>query len=446
MNFEDLNHSNRFRAGSNHWPLPARSIRLSLPLILSWWTEKHIWTDRRGRREKERARTNNCSRTHRENERFFLRFASNKCSFSDDGESRRRRSTLTFSNIQLNIATRERERSSYNVVLSFFLFGTVQLSWICSTSIWTYMSALWPNGYGVRLRIGRLQVRVLPGSFIFFLLERNDRQTHINRERVREKERYISTTLILAALISSPLCVYLDSLSDRLFFSEHVDQSAIQNEVFLFFRSLVGQSEVASTSRLVAFAEHQYWFSETNEKRDETRTTETSSTTINQHEQSSSSSNLSITSVSPLARMSFVPSKLHFSLFSNIPSTRSRSHESLFVVNSGSGPLTSNVSPQLFLDHCHIRRVHPSVFQNCAESTDDVDKHFSSFQYVEIREKSEMKNYTLRSKAYSPDCSLLLNNLRQTSFESSTSLRGLRTDNSLEIWILEAKGLPIKKK
>ena len=133
--------------------------------------------------------------------------------------------------------------------------------------------------------------------------------------------------------------------------------------------------------------------------------------------------------------------------FSNIPSSRSRSHESLFVINGGSvvGPLgsVSSHSPQLYLDNCHIRRLHPSIFQN---SSDPNDEHFSSYHYVEIRDKNEKKNYYLRSKQNASDCSLLLNNLRQTSFETTTMIRGLRTDNSLDIWILEAKGLPTKKK
>jgi len=127
----------------------------------------------------------------------------------------------------------------------------------------------------------------------------------------------------------------------------------------------------------------------------------------------------------------------------NIPSSRSRSHESLFVVNGGLflGPLANNssMSPQLLLDQCHIRRLHPSIFQN-------TDEHFTSFQYVEIREKNEKKAFYLRSKPSAIDCSTFLHHLRQTSFETMTMIRGLRTDNSLDIWILEAKGLPTKKK
>jgi hypothetical protein len=95
------------------------------------------------------------------------------------------------------------------------------------------------------------------------------------------------------------------------------------------------------------------------------------------------------------------------------------------------------------LDNCHIRRLHPSILQT---SCDINDEHFSSYQCIEIRNKNEKKNYYLRSKQHSNDCSLLLNNLRQTSLETITKIRGLRTDNSLDIWILEAKGLPVKKK
>jgi len=137
-----------------------------------------------------------------------------------------------------------------------------------------------------------------------------------------------------------------------------------------------------------------------------------------------------------------------FYLFSNIPANRSRSHESLFVLNGGSGnnslgSISTTIPTQLMLDNCHIRRLHPSILQT---SCDINDEHFSSYQCIEIRNKNEKKNYYLRSKQHSNDCSLLLNNLRQTSLETITKIRGLRTDNSLDIWILEAKGLPVKKK
>lgn len=138
-----------------------------------------------------------------------------------------------------------------------------------------------------------------------------------------------------------------------------------------------------------------------------------------------------------------------FFFSSNIPSSRSRSHESLFVVNGGPGnsPLGSvstTIPNQLILDNCHIRRLHPSILQVSADSTND--EQLSSYQCVQIRNKNEKKNYYLRSKQYSPDSSVLTNNLRQTSLETITNICGLRTDNSLDIWILEAKGLPVKKK
>ena len=95
------------------------------------------------------------------------------------------------------------------------------------------------------------------------------------------------------------------------------------------------------------------------------------------------------------------------------------------------------------LDNCHIRRLHPSILPNSYEHNDE---HFPSYQCIEIRNKNEKRNYYLRSKQYPPECSLMVNNLRQTSLDTMTKLRGLRTDNSLDIWILEAKGLPMKKK
>ncbi|CAF4066268.1 unnamed protein product [Rotaria sp. Silwood2] len=133
----------------------------------------------------------------------------------------------------------------------------------------------------------------------------------------------------------------------------------------------------------------------------------------------------------------------------NIPSNRSRSHESLFVVNSGSGngplgSISTTIPSQLVLDNCHIRRLHPSILQQT--SCDTHDEQLSSYQCIQIGNKNEKKNYYLRSKQYSTDSSLLVNNLRQTSLETITNLCGLRTDNSLDIWILEAKGLPVKKK
>ena len=51
-----------------------------------------------------------------------------------------------------------------------------------------------------------------------------------------------------------------------------------------------------------------------------------------------------------------------------------------------------------------------------------------------------LKNCYLRSK----ENSLLLKHLQHSCLEKTTN--GLRIDNSLDIWILEAKGLPAKKK
>ncbi|CAF1179254.1 unnamed protein product [Adineta ricciae] len=132
----------------------------------------------------------------------------------------------------------------------------------------------------------------------------------------------------------------------------------------------------------------------------------------------------------------------------NIPTNRSRSHESLFVLNGSSannslGSVSTTIPNQIMLDNCHIRRLHTSILPSSYEHNDE---HFPSYQCIEIRNKNEKRNYYLRSKQYSPECSLVVNNLRQTSLDTMTKLRGLRTDNSLDIWILEAKGLPMKKK
>ncbi len=92
------------------------------------------------------------------------------------------------------------------------------------------------------------------------------------------------------------------------------------------------------------------------------------------------------------------------------------------------------------LDNCHVCRVHPSIVQPSNLNND----HLSSYQYIEIRDNKDNQNCYLRSKQYLNDNSLLLNHLRQTCLEKT--IDGLRIDNSLDIWILEAKGLPNKKK
>jgi len=127
--------------------------------------------------------------------------------------------------------------------------------------------------------------------------------------------------------------------------------------------------------------------------------------------------------------------------FRNIPSTRSLSHESLFVCNGPLGSILPAKPAQIMLENCHICRLHPSIIQ----SSDFNDDHSSSYQYIEIRNnKDENENYYLRSKQYLNDNTLLLNHLRHTRLEKN--IDGLRIDNSLDIWILEAKGLPNKKK
>jgi hypothetical protein len=91
---------------------------------------------------------------------------------------------------------------------------------------------------------------------------------------------------------------------------------------------------------------------------------------------------------------------------------------------------------QITLDNCQIRRLHPSIIP----STD-----LNDYQYIEITNKNDNnKNCYLRSKQYLTNNSLLLNHLRHTSLDKT--MDGLRTDNSLDMWILEAKGLPSKKK
>jgi hypothetical protein len=132
-------------------------------------------------------------------------------------------------------------------------------------------------------------------------------------------------------------------------------------------------------------------------------------------------------------------------IFRNIPSNRSRSHESLLISSGpGNGPLGSILTAkpaQITLDNCHIRRLHPSILQS-SDLTDDYSS--PSYQYIKIQNKNDNKNCYLRSKQYLTDNSLLLNHLRHACLDKP--MDDLRTDNSLDIWILEAKGLPTKKK
>ncbi len=122
--------------------------------------------------------------------------------------------------------------------------------------------------------------------------------------------------------------------------------------------------------------------------------------------------------------------------FRNLLSNRSRSHESLLIPNGPLGSMLTSKPAQITLDNCQIRRLHPSIIP----STD-----LNDYQYIEITNKNDNnKNCYLRSKQYLTNNSLLLNHLRHTSLDKT--MDGLRTDNSLDMWILEAKGLPSKKK
>ncbi|CAF0748129.1 unnamed protein product [Didymodactylos carnosus] len=98
---------------------------------------------------------------------------------------------------------------------------------------------------------------------------------------------------------------------------------------------------------------------------------------------------------------------------------RSRSHESLFA--------SSSSSHQIMLKDCHIRTLHPSVLDNnfCLQITTPQSK-----QYLKCKTQA--------------DCQKWIHALRETCDPNLNTTQ--RTDNSLDIWILEAKGLPSKRK
>ncbi|UJR24581.1 hypothetical protein I4U23_005956 [Adineta vaga] len=121
-------------------------------------------------------------------------------------------------------------------------------------------------------------------------------------------------------------------------------------------------------------------------------------------------------------------------LFPNIPSVRSQSHESLFVSNGPLGSTLLSEPIEIMLNNCHIRRLHPSILPSS-----DLNNNIA-VTYIEIRNKNENKTCYLRTK----ENSLLLKRLQCSS--SKHSMDDSRIDNSLDIWILEAKGLPTKKK
>ncbi|CAF0768146.1 unnamed protein product [Adineta steineri] len=115
----------------------------------------------------------------------------------------------------------------------------------------------------------------------------------------------------------------------------------------------------------------------------------------------------------------------------NIPSTRSRSHESLFISNGPLGSILPSKPAEIMLNNCHIRRLHPSII-----SSSNLN---NSSTIIEIQNKNKTKICYLRSK----ENSVLLKQLQNSSLKNIN--HGLRIDNSLDIWILEAKGLPTKK-
>lgn len=122
----------------------------------------------------------------------------------------------------------------------------------------------------------------------------------------------------------------------------------------------------------------------------------------------------------------------------NIPSNRSRSHESLIYGNDSLKSIYPAKPIDLFLDNCQIRRIHPSIIDKSDLNSNEI------YQCVQIENSPFNEKYYLRSKECFQDNNLILNHLQKISAEKS--IDSLRFDNSLDICILEAKGLPIKKK
>lgn len=118
-------------------------------------------------------------------------------------------------------------------------------------------------------------------------------------------------------------------------------------------------------------------------------------------------------------------------IFRSISSNRSRSDESIFVSNgSVKGPLGSILSAkpiEILLDNCHVRHLQSSSLN---------DNHY---QFIEIKNKI----FYLRSKNCLSENNLLLNDLEDRCLDKMMDI--LRIDNSLDIYILEAKGLREKK-
>lgn len=92
----------------------------------------------------------------------------------------------------------------------------------------------------------------------------------------------------------------------------------------------------------------------------------------------------------------------------------------------------------LFLDNCHIRRIHPSIIDKSQLNSNEI------YQCIQIENAQNNDKYYLRSKDNLQENHLILNQLQKISLEKS--IDNVRFDNSLDISILEAKGLPTKKK